>query len=258
MANRLNAPNQFETLSPPWILSQLDTNFTQNQAAWNDSSLGFVNGIPIDTGSANVYTVALPFGTPSAYQDGMTVPFIPNNTNTGASTMTVSPLGAVSILNPAGIALSGGEIIKNATQLLVYKSAAPVGFRIVGPCPLSIELTGQSGNWTVNCAGYTSIYLVGGWTSGANLVVTLNNVGYGVPIFLWMSNSIAGTQHWSLTITDPAGTALTTINAVAAGAVNGSNNFSILTGSGFLSIQNGSALTLKGSIVSPLSAWFSV
>jgi hypothetical protein len=256
MANRLNAPNQFETLSPPWILSQLDTNFTQNQAAWNDSSLGFVNGIPVDTGTPNAYVVALPLGSPSAYQDGMTVPFIPANTNTGASTMTVSPLGSAAILNPAGLALTGGEISKNAAILLIYKSAAPTGFRIVGPCGLNQSQTGLSGTATFNCAGYSNIFVFAQWTSGTNLPVALNNVSYGVPIQLVYNNATGASAAASLSMTDPAGTAYTTITAAIGGAATGSGNTNIITGAGSVTLANTFNLILMGGTTQTLVARF--
>jgi hypothetical protein len=227
MANRLNAPNQFEALSPPWLLTSLDTNFTQNQSAWNDSSLGFVNGIPVDTGSANVYAVTLPFGSPSAYQDGMTVPFIPANTNTGASAITVSPLGSASILNPAGIALQGGELAANRATLLVYKSASPVGFRIIGPCGLSAAFAVSSASISVECAGYSSVGVSASSTITTGFTVNLNHLAQGVPVTILIVNNSGTTRNVAINANDPSGTSYAITVGVRAGSATGSTQVTL-------------------------------
>jgi hypothetical protein len=242
MANRLNAPNQFEALSPPWILSQLDTNFTQNQAAWNDSSLGFVNGIPVDTGSANNYLVTVPFGSPSAYQDGMTVPFIPANTNTGASTITVSPLGSVAILNPAGIALNGGEIAANRALMLVYKSAAPVGFRIIGPCATTSVLN-NPGNTTVECAGYTSVHVQVSFTISTSTSLALAHLAPGTTVTVQFVNAFGSPNSYAITATNPAGTAIAQVNAQFPASTTGAASVDLTAAQ---SLNNGNRITFVG------------
>ena len=116
---RLTPPNLFASLNPPWILASLDANSSNVQAALNDSSLGFVNGIPTDTGSANNYQVTLPIGAPSAYNAGFTVAFIAANTNTGASTLTVAPLGSQAIVNMLGAPLQNGDIVAGCAYVCI-------------------------------------------------------------------------------------------------------------------------------------------
>jgi hypothetical protein len=253
MANRIPNPNLFAGLSPPWLLTSLDANSGFFQGGFNDSSLGWVNGIPIDTGSANIYTVALPFGSPTAYQDGMCIAFIPSNTNTGASTLTVSPLGSAAILNPAGIALQGGELPANRAVTLVYKSASPTGFRIIGPCPLSLNLQAQTGNITIECAGYTSIVIQAAWTSGSNPVTTLAHLAQGVPVFIELTNNIGSSQSFGLGGTNPAGTAFTGFLGLTSGSANGAANSSLPAGT---VINNTFAISFTGGAVSASVCYF--
>jgi hypothetical protein len=213
MANRLNAPNQFETLSPPWLLTSLDANATQNQAAWNDSSLGFVNGIPTDTGSANNYQVALPFGSPSAYQAGMTVVFIPANSNTGASTMTVSPLGSLAIVNQAGAALTGGEIPVGYAVTLVCTGTV---FRIVGAqyAPIT-QAFSSSVNQSVACDGANSVVVSYTLTAASvSPQLTLIRLRPGVPVAISVNFASFTSSTLFIGATNPAGGGVTSSFAV--------------------------------------------
>lgn len=127
MANRVATPNLFAPAAPNWSLALLDQNAQSATGAINDSSLGAVNGPLTDTGSVNAYAVTCAYGTPSAYNDGMTVFFRPANTNTGASTLTVSPLGSLPIVAGDSSALVGGELVAGNTIGLVCDGTA---FRI--------------------------------------------------------------------------------------------------------------------------------
>lgn len=136
MANRVVNPNLFAPNPPNWSLVQLDANASNAVNAINDSSLGFVNGPLADTGSANNYQVACNYGTPSALNNGMTVFFTPANTNTGASTLTVSPLSSAPIVSTSSTALVGGELAAGTTIGVVYDGTQ---FRILNlPSPASI------------------------------------------------------------------------------------------------------------------------
>jgi hypothetical protein len=122
MANRLTIPVvNFESLPPPWNLVSLDADMTAIQTALNDSSLGYSNAA-VDTGAANAYAITLPFGSPSSYQSGMVAIFKAANSNTGASTLTVSPLGAIQILNQFGNPLQSGDILAGQVVYCIYLS----------------------------------------------------------------------------------------------------------------------------------------
>jgi len=70
---------------------------------------GELNYQGTDSGAANTYAVAVSKIT--ALANGQRVTFIPANTNTGASTLNVSALGASAILGLDGAALEAGEIV---------------------------------------------------------------------------------------------------------------------------------------------------
>lgn len=89
-----------------------------------------------DTGSASAYvlTYSAPF---TSYANGVTVSFVPANTNTGAATININAIGAVSIVNPDGSALQAGQIVAGQIVNLIYQSGA---FRLLltGTNPLSL------------------------------------------------------------------------------------------------------------------------
>jgi hypothetical protein len=239
MANRIPSPNLFAGLPPDWLLSSLDQNSGFYQTGFNDSSLGWVNGIPVDTGSANAYSVVLPFGSPSSPQDGMCVAFIPANTNTGGSALTVSPLGSAAILNKAGIALTGGEIIANKACVVVYKTAVPTGFRLLSHQGLSYQAS-PSGNVTVECAGYDSIYVFLTFTSVTSCALTLSHLAMGIPVAVTFNNQGGGTLTYSIKATD------------AAGNNYGNIYGSIIFGGGLSILQQGA--TVNNQTLNPVTA----
>lgn len=242
MANRLGAPNLFAALSPPWLLSQLDSNSTQNQSAWNDSSLGFVNGICTDTGVANAYVITagnLPFGAPSSYNSGMTLFFIPNNVNTGSSTIAVGALGTASILNKAGLALQGGELPTDKEAGIVYNNSSPVGFRIFTFCPLSVSFA-NTASVTVNCAGYDSVALLITWSSAVTTNIVLNNVAVGTGVTVALTNGFASSNPWSLKLTDTAANNFSNVIVGLAPTFTGGSN---LFTSSSVTLQAGATVT---------------
>jgi hypothetical protein len=179
MANRLGAPNTFAGLPPTWSLVNLDANSNAVQSFANDSSLGYVNGVPVDTGAANAYVISLPFGTPSAYNQGMTVTFKAVNANTGASTLTVSPLTAVSLVNILGGPLAAGDILANSVLSCTYNGTA---FVVMSPIMSNILAVGSgnlsnqrvlSDDFTGGNSGapLSSIYVPGplGWVIGGTV-----------------------------------------------------------------------------------------
>src|SRR5271170_2682586 len=73
----------------------------------------------VDTGSPNSYV--LNFAAPySTLTNGIVIYWVPATTNTGASTLSVNGLGIQPIVNPNGMALSGGSIITNSMATVVY------------------------------------------------------------------------------------------------------------------------------------------
>jgi len=74
-------------------------------------------------GSATVYTAAAADGrqAPTAYTDGMRMRVLPNVTNTGADpTINLNSLGAKTIKNEAGNAISAGDMTTTRYATLIY------------------------------------------------------------------------------------------------------------------------------------------
>lgn len=200
------------------------------------------NGFPIDSGSINNYVITLPSGTPSSYQDGMSSVWIPSHSNSSGSTLTVSPLGSVSLLNPAGIVLQGGELVANQPTLVVYKSSAPAGFRIVGPCLLSFGLSTSSASVVVECAGYTSVNVSMSF-SGAGFGLNLAHLSRGVPVSALITNLSGSTTNMAIAATDPGGFSYI-VSGVKAGSATGSSQVAL--GGGGISINNNSNFMFVG------------
>lgn len=73
------------------------------------------------TGSSNAYVATL---SPAllALADGAEITFKANHTNTGAATLNVNSLGAVSLVNPEGSALIANDILSSGTYTAKYDS----------------------------------------------------------------------------------------------------------------------------------------
>jgi hypothetical protein len=216
-------------------VTTLSDNFSFLNNQINDSGAGFTS-YAVDTGTANNMIVTLA-SAPVAYEAGMMVCTVPAFTSTGAAVINVNALGNVPIVNPANIALQGGEINKNSLISLVYDGTS---FRIIGPCPLSI-LFSSSINHTVECAGYTSIFVRASFTA-TNVGVTLNHVSYGVPISVFLQNGGGASQTLAIALTDPSGTPFTTALAGPAGSASGAGwsnlSYAINAGNAMMFIGN--------------------
>ena len=223
--------------------------FLNNQI--NDSGVGFTS-YAVDTGTANNLIVTLA-SAPVAYEAGMMVCTNPAFTNTGASVINVNALGNIPIVNPANIALNGGEISFGSLLALIYDGTS---FRILGPCPLNRVLTGLTASTNVVCAGATAIYINAAWGSGSGLTLTMQQVSYGVPIIVSITNQTGSSTNFSFGMTDPAGTSFTTINVIQGGQSGGASYASILAGTGSFTLGNNTAMTFTGSSVSALRAFF--
>jgi hypothetical protein len=159
----------------------LDANANNATGAINDSSLGSVNGPLTDTGAVNAYVVTCAYGTPSAYNNGMTVFFKPTNTNTGPSTLTVSPLSSLPITATDGTALAGGELAAGVAIGLVCDGTA---FRI-------FSFQGPSQIWSVRLRSFNAIGNPNMETDQANIGAVVTNAGNGARIAdRWFWNKV--------------------------------------------------------------------
>lgn len=96
----------------------------------------------VDTGVADAYLVALSPAF-SSYAAPMRITFVPDNTNTGASTIDVDGLGVKDITTINGNALTAGDIVISKTAFVLYDGAA---FVLLNPRLSSTDVATLSGN----------------------------------------------------------------------------------------------------------------
>lgn len=104
------------------VLDDGNLNNFKNSLARAISLLGSNAGFAVDTGSANVYTVAYTPAITSVY-DGLRLRFRANVANTGASTFSPNGITAAPIWSKKHAALTGGEIVANGEVELVWNPA---------------------------------------------------------------------------------------------------------------------------------------
>lgn len=109
------------------------------------------------SGSSNAYTLS-PLPAFTEYVNGQTVSFVANHTNSGASTLNISSLGAKAIKTGAGAALSSGAITSGNVVSVTYDSG--LGYFILN---------------TAN--SFTTITVTGSGTFGEVVSPILSNVG---------------------------------------------------------------------------------
>lgn len=187
--------------------------FLNNQI--NDSGAGFTN-YAADTGTANNLIVTLP-SAPVAYEAGMMVCVLVANNNTGASVINVNALGNVSILNPGGNALIGGELFAGVLVTLVYNGSA---FLMLGPCARRIITTTAATTLTLDCHGCSSVAIHVVFTGGSMQIIP-SHLAQGVPITAVYVNTSGASATISMVPTDPAGSVYGIVNAIQSGTANG-------------------------------------
>ena len=135
---QITPTNTFASQSGSIPLSQLDTNFTQITSFLNNPN-NYANYL-VDSGTANTYVVTFPTGViPASYTAGLSVVMKVTNSNTGASTVNVNGLGAKSILNSDGSALTNNQMPANSVVPLIYDGTQ---FLLVSGSPSAINIAG--------------------------------------------------------------------------------------------------------------------
>jgi hypothetical protein len=252
MAGRPNSlPWNFATFTGNEPVTTLSDNFTSLNNIVNDSGAGWTS-YAVDTGTANNLVVTLP-SAPVAYEAGMMVCTRPVFTNTGASVINVNALGNVPIVNPANIALIGGEFSKNALLPLVYDGTS---FRIIGPCPLSFNTSTAASSLTVECAGYTSIMINVGFSNSGGFTLIPAHLAQGVTIIISVTNTSGSPTNVAIIPTTPSGASYTTITGYKAGSASGVGQ-TTLGGSG-TAINNSLTFTLVGAALTATVVVFSM
>ena len=164
--------------------TDLDANLAALQGAINDP--GIAGNYSADTGAANAYVMTLTGYSLTAYANGQHYQFIPANTNSGASTLNVNGLGAVSIKRWNGSALQAGDITAgylvdcwyNATQGVFQLMGTYVATGAAGSGLITQNV--QGGNYTLAASDTaSSIYLNGAGPQTVNVPV---NSSVSIPV----------------------------------------------------------------------------
>ena len=134
-------------------------------------------GYGVTTGSANTYAVTLN-PVPSAYTEGMGVEIKVNVSNTGASTINVNSLGAKSILNSKGAALTAGKLTLNSIVTLRYNGTNFIlqGESATGTATASDLISGKTADTD---AGLITGIIVD--KVGSGTVITPSTVDQAIP-----------------------------------------------------------------------------
>lgn len=155
-----------QTLAPDDGTGEVSTQLAMAMAIYGAGGAAY----HIDSGAANAYVLnpVSPKESPPDYFDGFTVSFIAGNANTGASTVNVNSMGAKSITQPDGSALTGGEINGNVT---IRYSDSNNRFEVQAPgLRQAINVFTTSGSYS-KAAGlkFVEIIVVGGGGGGGGV-----------------------------------------------------------------------------------------
>ena len=84
----------------------------------NNATMGAVN-FAVDSGSTDTYAITI-FPAPTAYKQGMVVTFKANTANTGAASLNVNSLGAITIVKGVSTTLANNDILASMYCHCVY------------------------------------------------------------------------------------------------------------------------------------------
>lgn len=163
-----------------------------------------------DTGSANIYAVALsPAAT--AYTAGMIVRFKAGTANTTASTLNVNGLGAKNILTRAGAALAANDILASQICECLYDGTQ---FQLIGAISAG-EVTATHATEANRQSVHQ--YAAGAGTANAQTVtLTPAATAYTAGMTVKFKASVANTSATTLNV---SGLGVKDIKRVVAGAV---------------------------------------
>lgn len=143
----------------------------------------------VDSGAVNAYVIT-PSPAVSSYADGQYFQFSTTNANTGTSTINVSGLGAITIIDNDGIDISEGAILADQTYGITYSSLAGGVFILQNSSALVsanklqnqyyiYELAGGSANAYVLTLPVTPLTNLGNYEEGLMVAMETTNANTG-------------------------------------------------------------------------------
>lgn len=159
---------------------------------------------------------------PTAYHNGMTLKFKADVANTGAATLNVNSLGAVSLVTSVGTALATGDIVANQIVEVIYNSTGPV-FEVVNPASAVLIPT-----------TYTNGISSRAFNAGAGAVTYAHGLGK-TPKKIKITTTMTSSNG--------------TVNSYSFGSYNGTTNSNVYkgensNGQGFSGSDNTNVLTV--------------
>ena len=148
--------NPFYTYSGnfiPGTLGRAEAIAAEYQAVQAGFALLAIQGV--DSGAANAYVVTTNGAPTGAYADGQIVQFKALNAPTGASTINVNGIGAVSLLRFTGAATQSGDFGANQWITAFYNSSF-LGFTIISPAVYTAATGTISGAAPTHKVGLTA------------------------------------------------------------------------------------------------------
>ena len=207
MSKPLPTQNTFAGLAPPWSLTNLDANFTNIWNAIND--VGTYTLSFADTGTVNALVANPPAGLTVALFDGLTFFVkVANTTTITNPTLNLGGLGAITIVDVNGGAISNNSLVAGIRYQFIYDGT---NFRVMG-------LTAPSQAFSIDGAAGVSSTL---WINGNGLAPAT-----GMLVQLNASNTGRCKNNTGALILGAAGVdkmTLTGTTVVAVGPVSGSN-----------------------------------
>lgn len=209
--------------------------------------LGDIRGNLVSGGTANAHTLT-PAGTYTAYFDGMRFRFEAGNSNTGATTLNVSGLGAANVvkLEPTDgtyDALVAGDIVAGQIYDVVY-DGTNTHFLVINPSRVTEVYKRLSSTTAAALASTAHAWQVGP-TAGANLIADTaglqardNGAAAALEVQRSGGNFIVGPSSGQRIITLPTG-----VNSDNAGSPS---TLALQSNAG--AITAGGALTVAGAV----------
>lgn len=183
------APNRFNTAQVLAAIKELIQHETGNYAP--------------DTGAANVYVIT-PNPPLDAYTNGLPLRFLVANTNTGASTLNASALGAVTIVRDDGTALVAGDMPAGSIANVIYLAGGGGKFYLISTVqPNAAVAQSQATNYAADTGADGAHYVC-----ALAPVLTAHKVGMPIRIKAAHDNTGAATFNpgpGAIAIKDPNG-----------------------------------------------------
>jgi hypothetical protein len=204
MAGNIGALHLFANDVGPEPLSLLDGNFNPLLAALN--TLAVFSNYYVDAGAVNAMAVTL--GTQQillAYVDGLVLQVqVANTTTTTTPSLNVNGLGAKTLVNPDGSALSSGSITAGSYIQVIYDASLNSFIVLTGQRGLPGGLSGNAaGQWAIAAPSSGSALTVAGAANAAS--ITINTPATSGQSFGLTCNGGTTAADWSAIFRDQAG-----------------------------------------------------